>query len=235
MDSRADRVSTTLLAPDPSFVYRPAWVLEPFALSAARMYPLDEVARDLDLAPSSDSEISHEPNWSPPAKIAAKYLAPYLESMGGHGGGQRRRRAPQHRVGKGRVHRQARRRGAMAGSDEREGAKPTEQRGGAALGEDEAREKGPWAARARDGVVPSELGGSDAPAELQPEDPELGSEVLGGPARSQEPATEAGVDPHGGDNADATSDGGPSVPEGAEPDLKDAASGPRQVDVESAQ
>lgn len=123
----------------------------------------------------------------------------------------------------------------MAGNDEsRDGAKPTEQRGGSAPGEDEAREKGPWAARAKDGVVPGALGGSDAPAGLQPEDPELGSDVLGGPARSQEPATEGGVDRHGGDNADATSDGGPEVPEGAEPDLKDAASGPRQVDVESA-
>jgi hypothetical protein len=29
-------------------------------------------------------------------------------------------------------------------------------------------------------------------------------------------------------------DGGPDVPEGAEPDLKDAAAGPRQVDRESA-
>jgi sulfide:quinone oxidoreductase len=44
------RVSTTLLAPEPSFVYRPARVLEPFALSAARTYALDEIARDLDLA-----------------------------------------------------------------------------------------------------------------------------------------------------------------------------------------
>jgi sulfide:quinone oxidoreductase len=31
-------------------------------------------------AHGSDSEISEEPRWSPPVKIAAKYLAPYLES-----------------------------------------------------------------------------------------------------------------------------------------------------------
>ena len=113
-------------------------------------------------------------------------------------------------------------------------ARPSEQRGGTAPGEQEAREKGPWAARAGEGVVPAELGGSDAPAELLPEDPELGGAVLGGPVRSQQPATDAGIDPRGGERADATSDGGPSVPPGAEPDLKDAASGPRQVDIDSA-
>ena len=121
-----------------------------------------------------------------------------------------------------------------ANDDDRDAVKPTEQRGGAVPGEDEARAKGPWAARAQDGVVPAELGGSDAPAELLPEDPELGSSVLGRPARSEGPATETGVDLHGGDHADATTDGGPDVPDGVEPDLKDAASGPRKVDVESA-
>ena len=120
----------------------------------------------------------------------------------------------------------------MTGSD---AAKPTEQRGGAPPGEQEAREKGPWAARAGDGVVPAALGGSDASDDQLAADPELGGDVLGGPARSEAPATEAGVDPQAGDRADATSDGGPEVPAGAEPDLKDAASGPRQVDVESAE
>lgn len=123
----------------------------------------------------------------------------------------------------------------MADNDEdRDAVKPTEQRGGSAPSDEEAREKGAWAAKAQEGVVPGELGGSDAPAELLPEDPELGSSVLGRPVKSDEPATETGVDLHGGDAADATSDGGPEVPEGAEPDLKDAASGPRQIDVESA-
>ncbi|MBV9607423.1 MAG: hypothetical protein JO027_20075 [Solirubrobacterales bacterium] len=113
--------------------------------------------------------------------------------------------------------------------------KPSEQRGGAPPGEQEAREKGPWAARAREGVVPPELGGSDASGEQLPEDPELGGEVLGGPARSDAPATESGIDPHGGDRADATTDGGPEPPAGAEPDLKDAGRGPRRVDVEAAE
>lgn len=119
----------------------------------------------------------------------------------------------------------------MSGSED---TKPTEQRGGAPPGEQEAREKGPWAARASEGVVPPELGGSDAPDERLPEDPELGSEVLGRPASSEAPATESGIDPHGGDQADATEQGGPESPAGAEPDLKDAGSGPRQVDVDSA-
>jgi len=48
-DLAGDQVSTTLLAPEPDFVYRPARVLEPFALSAAHTYPLDEIARELDL------------------------------------------------------------------------------------------------------------------------------------------------------------------------------------------
>ena len=123
----------------------------------------------------------------------------------------------------------------MAGTEEnREGRKPTEQRGGSAVGDDEAREKGSWAATAQDGVVPAELGGSDAPSEVLAPDPELGSAVLGRPARSEDPATETGVDRSGGDHADATTDGGPDVPAGAEPDLKDAAVGPRQVDIESA-
>ena len=37
-----------------------------------------------------------------------------------------------------------------------------------------------------------------------------------------EPATESGVDLSGGDNADAVTDGGPDLPDDAEPDLKDA-------------
>ena len=118
--------------------------------------------------------------------------------------------------------------------DDRATPKPTEQRGGSAPGKNEARGKGPWAAKAQEGVVPRELGGSNAPAELRPEDPELTSSALGQPAASDEPATETGVDPEGGDQADAVSDGGPDVPHGVEPDLKDAGSGPRQVDVESA-
>lgn len=47
-----------------------------------------------------------------------------------------------------------------------ESGSPSERRGGAPPGEQEAHEKGPWAARAGQGVVPPELGGSDAPEEL---------------------------------------------------------------------
>jgi sulfide:quinone oxidoreductase len=42
-----DRVSTTLLAPGPEFVYRPLRVREPFGYSTAKTYPLGEIARDV--------------------------------------------------------------------------------------------------------------------------------------------------------------------------------------------
>jgi hypothetical protein len=111
---------------------------------------------------------------------------------------------------------------------------PSERRGGTKPGEQETAEKGPWAAKASDGVVPADLGGSDAPREMLDDDPELGSGVLGATTGSDEPATEDGVDLRAGDRADATTDGGAQVPDGVEPDLKDAAAGPRQVDRESA-
>jgi hypothetical protein len=111
---------------------------------------------------------------------------------------------------------------------------PSEQRGGTTPDEAEMREKGPWAETAAEGIVPAELGGSDAPREMLAEDRQLGSSVLGATTGSDEPATESGIDPSAGDEADATSDGGPAPPEGAEPDLKDAGAPPRQVDVDSA-
>jgi hypothetical protein len=110
---------------------------------------------------------------------------------------------------------------------------PSEQRGGTTPDEAEVREKGPWAETAAEGIVPAELGGSDAPREMLAEDPQLGSPVLGETTGSDEPATERGIDPSAGDEADATSDGGPEPPEGEEPDLKDAAAPPRQVDADA--
>jgi hypothetical protein len=123
----------------------------------------------------------------------------------------------------------------MAGSDQEQGpVKPSEQRGGTTPDEAEVREKGPWAGTAVEGIVPAELGGSDAPREMLPEDPELGSSVLGRTTGSDEPTTEDGIDLEGGDDADATSDGGPDLPEGVEPDLKDAATSQPWADGESA-
>jgi hypothetical protein len=121
-------------------------------------------------------------------------------------------------------------------SDEHEDqVKPSEQRGGTTPDHDEAREKGPWAAKAAEGIVPAELGGSDAPEELLGDDPAMSKSVLGETTGSDEPATETGVDLHGGENADATTDGGAPGNAGAgEPDLKDAAAGPRQVDADSS-
>jgi hypothetical protein len=123
----------------------------------------------------------------------------------------------------------------MGASDEDRGAhKPSEQRGGTTPDEAEAREKGEWGARAAEGVVPAELGGSDAPREMLDEDPQLESSVLGRTTGSDEPATEEGVDPGGGDTADAVSDGGPDLPEDAEPDLKDIGAAARERDADSA-
>jgi len=112
--------------------------------------------------------------------------------------------------------------------------RPSEQRGGSTPSRDEAREKGEWAGTATDGIVPAELGGSDAARDMLDEDPQLGSSVLGETTGSDEPATEGGIDLSAGDAADAVTDGGPERPAGAEPDLRDAASGPRRADVESA-
>jgi sulfide:quinone oxidoreductase len=46
-DLAGDRVRTTLLAPEPEFVYRPMRVREPFAYGGARHYPLEDIARDI--------------------------------------------------------------------------------------------------------------------------------------------------------------------------------------------
>jgi len=123
----------------------------------------------------------------------------------------------------------------MAGSDDEQGPqKPSEQRGGTTPDEKEAAEKGEWGGTAGEGVVPAELGGSDAPRDMLEEDPELGSAALGRTTGSDEPATEEGVDLSAGDNADAVSDGGPDLPDDAEPDLKDVGAARRRDDAESA-
>ena len=123
----------------------------------------------------------------------------------------------------------------MADNGDDQGAvKPSEQRGGATPDAEELREKGSWAETSAEGLVPAELGGSDAPPELLEDDPELGSDVLGRTTGSDEPTTEQGIDASGGDQADATTDGGPELPEGAEPDLKDVAAAKLRADVESA-
>jgi hypothetical protein len=83
---------------------------------------------------------------------------------------------------------------------------PSEARGGTPPGDAELADKGQWAETAAEGIVPAELGGSDAPREMLAEDPQLGSEVLGEATGSDEPATESGIDRSAGDDADATSD-----------------------------
>jgi len=105
---------------------------------------------------------------------------------------------------------------------------PKEQRGGTTPDEAEAEAKGPWAGSSREGVVPAEDGGSDAPPEMLAEDPELESPVLGRTTGSSEPATDEGIDRGAGDAADATTDGGAEPPADAEPDLKDVGAAVRR-------
>jgi hypothetical protein len=88
---------------------------------------------------------------------------------------------------------------------------PKEQRGGTTPDQQELQEKGQWAEGARDGIVPRD-----------DEADQLDDAALGRTTGSDEPATEEGIDLSAGDDADATSDGGVELPEGAEPDLKDA-------------
>ena len=83
-------------------------------------------------------------------------------------------------------------------------------------------DKGEWAETADEGVVPDELGADEDAA------------VLGRTTGSDEPATEDGVDLSAGDHADATSDGGVELPDGAEPDLKDAMGAHQRPDADAA-
>src|SRR3954468_16503182 len=88
---------------------------------------------------------------------------------------------------------------------------PEEQRGGTTPDDQELQEKGAWAEGARDGIVPRDE-----------EADQLDDAALRRPTGSDDATTQEGVDLSAGDNADATSDGGVELPEGAEPDLKDA-------------
>lgn len=49
------RLATTILTPNPEFVYRPMTVREPFGYAAARRYPLDRIVRDVGAELRSDS------------------------------------------------------------------------------------------------------------------------------------------------------------------------------------
>ncbi len=84
------------------------------------------------------------------------------------------------------------------------------------------KDRGEWAETADEGIVPDELGADEDAA------------VLGRTTGSDEPATEEGVDLSAGDDADATSDGGVELPDGAEPDLKDAMGGQQRPDADTA-
>jgi sulfide:quinone oxidoreductase len=51
----AEQVATTMIAPDPEFVYRPMIVREPFGFAEAQRYPLAEIAQDIGLELRSDA------------------------------------------------------------------------------------------------------------------------------------------------------------------------------------
>jgi len=119
----------------------------------------------------------------------------------------------------------------MAGDDTKQGGeRPSEQRGGTTPDDAEARAKGEWAGTAQDGVVPAELGGSDAPAEMLEDAPGMDDAALGRTTGSNEPATDGGIDRTAGDRADATTDGGPDLPESGDVDTKDVAQAAVQRD-----
>ena len=82
-------------------------------------------------------------------------------------------------------------------------------------------DKGEWAETAEEGIVPDELGADEDAA------------VLGRTTGSDEPATDKGIDLDAGDEADATADGGVELPEGAEPDLKDAMGAHQRPDADT--
>jgi sulfide:quinone oxidoreductase len=57
-----ERVSITMLCPEPEFVYRPMRVREPFAYSEARRYSLEEIARDIGVELKQDAFKSFAPD-----------------------------------------------------------------------------------------------------------------------------------------------------------------------------
>jgi sulfide:quinone oxidoreductase len=50
-----ERIVTTVLAPNPDFVYRPTSVREPFGYAQAQRYPLEEIAQDIGVKLRADS------------------------------------------------------------------------------------------------------------------------------------------------------------------------------------
>jgi sulfide:quinone oxidoreductase len=57
-----ENIATTMVAPNPEFVYRPMTVREPFSYPVANRYPLGDIARDLGMDLHSDNFKWLEPN-----------------------------------------------------------------------------------------------------------------------------------------------------------------------------
>lgn len=60
-DLAGERVATTMLTPEPEFVYRPLRVREPFGGPSARHYAVDEIARDIGIELRQDAFKSLDP------------------------------------------------------------------------------------------------------------------------------------------------------------------------------
>jgi sulfide:quinone oxidoreductase len=54
-DLGGGRIATTMIAPNPEFVYRPMTVRGPFGYAEAQRYPLEEIARDIGVQLRADS------------------------------------------------------------------------------------------------------------------------------------------------------------------------------------
>ena len=123
----------------------------------------------------------------------------------------------------------------MAGDDSRQGPRS---RASSAAGRRRAtprpREKGEWAGTASEGSSRRSSADPTPRPRCSTDDPSWEAPRLGRTTGSDEPATDGGIDPAAGDNADATTDGGPRLPDGAEPDTKDVAAAAVQREKDDA-
>jgi pyridine nucleotide-disulfide oxidoreductase len=70
-----ERIATTILAPNPEFVYRPMTVREPFSYPLAQRYPLEQIARELDVELQVDSFKWLEPSERTVHTVAGERLS----------------------------------------------------------------------------------------------------------------------------------------------------------------
>ncbi len=74
-DLGGERIATTMIAPNPEFVYRPMTVREPFSYPLAQRYPLEQIARELDVELRVDSFKWLEPTERTVHTVAGERLS----------------------------------------------------------------------------------------------------------------------------------------------------------------